>query len=75
MDFVTVTTNAVPGRPAYWRKNRYRQDDYELIKSLVHEGVEDPCAVDVPQAAAHINDAGLWTTFTPRSPIQMASIP
>lgn len=32
MDFVTVTTNAVTGRPAYWRKNRYRQDDYELIK-------------------------------------------
>lgn len=32
MDFITVTTSALTGRPAYWRKSRYHQDDYELIK-------------------------------------------
>ena len=44
MDFVTVTTKAVTGRPAYWRKNRYRQDDYELIK----------CSCALPLSLIHI---------------------
>lgn len=32
MDMITVTTNSLTGKPAYWQKGRYSQDDYELIK-------------------------------------------